>query len=400
MTMPPDIGTRAPYASDPRRSRGRRTPEPDSPTRTAFQRDRDRIIHASAFRRLQYKTQVFVYHEGDHYRTRLTHSLEVAQIARSICRVMQLDEDLGEALALAHDLGHTCFGHAGEDALDQKMAPFGGFDHNAQTLRILTKLEKRFAEFDGLNLTWECLEGVVKHNGPLVDAAGKPLKGEGPLPVAILEYSAEQDLELATHAGPEAQVAALADDIAYNNHDIDDGLRAGLFRLEDLRELPLVGDVLAEVEAKYPDIGRERTAHETVRALIGRMINDVLVESRRRLAALDPQSVEDIRLHHAPVISFSAEMAEQDRALKAFLWSRMYRQDRVNRMTSKARRCVRDLFDLLLAEPQCLPADWARRADGPGTARTARLVADFIAGMTDRFAIEEHARLFDISVTT
>ncbi|PWR23655.1 deoxyguanosinetriphosphate triphosphohydrolase [Zavarzinia compransoris] len=400
MTSPPAIGARAPYASDPRQSRGRRAAEPDSPTRSPFQRDRDRIIHSGAFRRLQYKTQVFIYHEGDHYRTRLTHSLEVAQIARSICRVMRLDEDLGEALALAHDLGHTCFGHAGEDALDHKMAPFGGFDHNAQTLRILTKLEKRFAEFDGLNLTWETLEGVVKHNGPLVDAGGKPLKGDGPLPAAIVEYMAEQDLELATHAGPEAQVAALADDIAYNNHDIDDGLRAGLFRLDDLRDLPLVGEVLCAVEAKYPGIGRERTAHETVRALIGRMVDDVLTESRRRLAALDPRTVGDIRRHHSPVISFSPAMAEQDRALKAFLWSRMYRHDRVNRMTSKARRCVRDLFDLLLAEPQCLPADWAKRAEGPGTARTARLVADFIAGMTDRFAIEEHARLFDISVTT
>lgn len=393
------IDARAPYASDPRRSRGRRTPEPDSPTRSPFQRDRDRIIHSGAFRRLQYKTQVFVYQEGDHYRTRLTHSLEVAQIARSICRVLLLDEDLGEALALAHDLGHTCFGHAGEDALDRCMQPFGGFDHNAQTLRILTKLEKRFAEFDGLNLTWETLEGVVKHNGPLVDAFGAPLKGV-PLPVAITEYMVEQDLELATHAGPEAQVAALADDIAYNNHDIDDGLRAGLFRLEDLRDLPLVGEVLRGIEAKYPGLPRERTAHETVRALIGRMIDDVVTETKRRLAALAPASVEDIRHHERPVVAFSETMAGQDRALKAFLWSRMYRHDRVNRVTSKARRCVRDLFELLLAEPQCLPADWARRAEGPGTPRTARLVADFIAGMTDRFAIEEHARLFDISVMT
>ena len=391
---------RAPYASDPRRSRGRRTPEPESTTRTAFQRDRDRVIHSGAFRRLQYKTQVFIFDVGDHYRTRLTHSLEVAQIARTVCRLLHLDEDLGEALALAHDLGHTCFGHAGEDALDQRMAPFGGFDHNAQTLRILTKLEKRFAEFDGLNLTFETLEGVVKHNGPLVDAEGRPLKGEGPLPAAIVEYMVEQDLELATHAGPEAQVAALSDDIAYNNHDIDDGLRAGLFRLDDLRDLPLVGEVLRGVEAKYPGIGRERTAHETVRALIGRMVTDVVAESRRRLEALAPRRVEDIRHHHRPVIAFSDTMAEQDRALKAFLWSRMYRHDRVNRMASKARRCVRDLFDLFLAEPQCLPADWARRAEGPGSPKTARLVADFIAGMTDRFAIEEHVRLFDISVTT
>ncbi|MFA5123075.1 deoxyguanosinetriphosphate triphosphohydrolase [Zavarzinia sp.] len=391
---------RAPYASDPRRSRGRRFPEPESATRSAFQRDRDRIIHSSAFRRLQYKTQVFVYHEGDHYRTRLTHSLEVAQIARSISRVLRLDEDLAEALALAHDLGHTCFGHAGEDALDQRMAPFGGFDHNAQTLRILTRLEKRYAQFDGLNLTWETLEGVVKHNGPLIGPDGRRRRGDGPLPAAILDYMEEQDLELATHAGPEAQVAALADDIAYNNHDLDDGIRAGLFTLDDLRDLPLVGAVVREVEARFPGLERQRVAHEVVRALIGRMVDDLLAESQRRLATLKPDSVEAIRRHNVPVIAFSAAMAEQDRALKAFLWTRMYRHDRVNRMTSKARRCVRDLFDLYLAEPQCLPADWARRAEGPGRPKTARLVADFIAGMTDRFAIEDHARLFDITVNT
>ncbi|RJF87659.1 deoxyguanosinetriphosphate triphosphohydrolase [Oleomonas cavernae] len=392
--------TAAPYASDPRRSRGRRHPEPESPTRSVFQRDRDRIIHSGAFRRLQYKTQVFVYHEGDHYRTRLTHSLEVAQIARSICRVLGLDEDLAEALALAHDLGHTCFGHAGEDALHERMAPFGGFDHNAQTLRILTRLEKRYADFDGLNLTWETLEGVVKHNGPLVDAQGKRRRGAGPLPVAILDYMGEQDLELATHAGPEAQVAALADDIAYNNHDIDDGLRAGLFQLADLRDLPLVGDVVAAVERQYPELERQRMAHEVVRRLINRMVEDVLGETARRLAALKPGLVEDIRHHGAPVVAFSPEMQAQDRALKEFLKARMYRHDRVNRMTSKARRTVRELFDLFLAEPDCLPADWARRAEGSGTPRTARLVADFIAGMTDRFAIEEHARLFDVSVHT
>ncbi len=386
----------APYASLAAASRGRRYAEPESPTRSAFQRDRDRIIHSSAFRRLQYKTQVFLYHEGDHYRSRLTHSLEVAQIARSIGRVLALDEDLAEALALAHDLGHTCFGHAGEEALDAVMVPFGGFDHNAQTLRILTRLEHRYGAFDGLNLTWETLEGVVKHNGPLLDAAGGT--GARPLPLAIVEYVAEHDLELASHAGPEAQVAALADDIAYNNHDIDDGLRAGLFTLDDLVEVPLVGDVVAQVRALYPGAERQRQAHEVVRRLINRMVDDVIGESRRRLAALAPASVAAIRAAGRPVVAFSDAMAGQDRALKGFLKTRMYRADRVNRMTSKARRIVRDLFALLHAEPECLPAAWARRADGAGTPRTARLVADFIAGMTDRFAIEEHARLFDVTI--
>src|ERR1051326_2189745 len=282
---------RAPYASDPEKSRGRLHPEPEHAMRSPFQRDRDRILHSSAFRRLKHKTQVFVYHEGDHYRTRLTHSLEVAQIARTLCRTLRLDEDLGEAVALAHDLGHTPFGHAGEEALHAAMKPFGGFDHNAQTLRIITKLEERSAEFDGLNLTWETLEGAVKHNGPLL----KDGRALDDLPAAIVEYCRDHDLELGGHAGPEAQIAALSDDIAYNNHDIDDGLRAGLFEIGDLKGLPLVGEMFVAVEKKYPGLAPSRLIHEAIRRMINAMVEDVLAETRRRLAAGEPKSVNDIR---------------------------------------------------------------------------------------------------------
>ncbi len=381
-----------PYASDPAQSRGRLHREAEAEGRTPFQRDRDRIIHSTAFRRLKHKTQVFVYHEGDHYRTRLTHSLEVAQIARSLARRLGLDEDLAEALALAHDLGHTPFGHAGEEALDLAMRDFGGFDHNAQTLRILSQLEQRYAAFDGLNLTWETLEGVVKHNGPLVTRT-RALAG---LPVAIVEYQRLQDLELHTWPGAEAQVAALSDDIAYNNHDIDDGLRAGLFTLADICAVPLVGEAVARVRAQYPAIDEHRLVSETTRRLIDLMISDVLGESRRRLAALQPPAVEAIRGHDKAVIAFSPEMAAADRRLKEFLFERMYRHYRVNRMTSKARRVVRELFDLLFREPDCLPEDWRDRARNADERRRARLVADYIAGMTDRFALLEHRRLLDV----
>ncbi len=353
--------------------------------RSVFQRDRDRIIHCSAFRRLKYKTQVFVYHEGENFRTRLSHSLEVSQIARSISRTLGLNEDLAEALALAHDLGHTPFGHAGEDALQEVMAEFGGFDHNGQTLRIVTSLECRYAAFDGLNLTWETLEGLVKHNGPMV----------GLLPWAITEYAAVQDLDLSSHAGLEAQAAALADDIAYNNHDIDDGLRAKLFTVADLLDVPLVGPVFHEVRQTYPTIDHQRLIHEAIRRLINRMVTDCVEESRRRLNDLKPHSADEVRAAGRPLISFSDEMREHDAALKKFLFANMYRHYKVNRETTKARRVVRDLFSLLLAEPGCLPTDWALRADGPNGAGTARLVADYIAGMTDRFALDEHRRLFD-----
>ena len=385
----------SPYATDPAESRGRRLPEPESQTRNAFQRDRDRIIHSAAFRRLQYKTQVFVYHEGDHYRSRLTHSLEVSQIARGICRQLGLHEDLAEAVALAHDLGHTPFGHAGEDALDEVMRPYGGFDHNAQTLRILTRLERRYAAFDGLNLTWEVLEGAVKHNGPLVRPGETPAEAAARVPAAILEYVAQHDLELATHPGPEAQVAALADDIAYNNHDIDDGLRAGLFRLSDLDDLPLVGEVVRRVAGLYPDAEPGRLSHEVARRLIGVMVDDVVAETRRRLAERRPGSAAEVRAMPAPLVAFSPAVAECDRALKAFLKSHMYRHWRVNRMMSKSRRVVRELFGFYLDEPACLPPEWSALTDGPGTPYTARRVADFIAGMTDRFALRDHHRLFD-----
>ena len=385
--------TLASYACNPADTRGRRYVETESRTRTVYQRDRDRIIHSTAFRRLKHKTQVFVYHEGDHYRTRLTHSLEVAQIARSLARVLDLDEDLSEALALAHDLGHPPFGHAGEDALKTAMAPYGGFDHNGQTLRVLTALEARYAEFDGLNLTWETLEGVAKHNGPLLG----PGRDQADLPWAVAEYNRIQDLELASWPGPEAQAAALSDDIAYNAHDIDDGLRAGLFGPDDLLEVPLVGPIVATVRGAYPDIERSRLVHETVRRLIDRMIDDVIGESRLRLAALAPASAAAVRAHDRPVIGFAPAMDQANSHLKRFLYERMYRHSKVNRMTSKARRVVGDLFGIFHEEPDCLPTDWRRRAEAAsGDAARARVVADYIGGMTDRFAHDEHRRLFDL----
>ncbi|MCH7693632.1 MAG: deoxyguanosinetriphosphate triphosphohydrolase [Proteobacteria bacterium] len=389
------VHTLAPYACDPGASRGRLYPEPESATRTCFQRDRDRIIHAGAFRRLAYKTQVFVNHEGDFFRTRLTHSLEVSQITRSVCRSLRLNEDLAEALALAHDLGHPPFGHAGEDALKEMMEPFGGFDHNAQSLRVITLLEKRYVEFDGLNLTWETLEGVVKHNGPLTGAGG-----DEPLPRAIAEYAGTHDLELGTFAGAEAQVAAIADDVAYNNHDIDDGLRAGLFTVADLAEVPLVGPVFADVARAYPGVDESLLIHEAVRRMIGAMVTDILAETARRIAEIGPATADDIRHCGRPVAGFSDGMGENEAALKAFLSENMYGHYKLNRMTSKARRVVKDLFRLLVDEPECLPTEWRRQAGAPGSAATAQLVADYIAGMTDRSALDEHRRMFDVQART
>jgi len=382
----------APYATLPWRSKGRYHREAESPSRSPFQRDRDRIIHSAAFRRLKHKTQVFVYHEGDHYRTRLTHSLEVAQITRTICRTLRLDEDLGEAVALAHDLGHTPFGHAGEEALHGVMLPYAGFDHNAQTLRILTKLEDRYAEFNGLNLTWETLEGAVKHNGPLL----KPGRALADLPAAIVEYCKDHDLELDGHAGPEAQVAALSDDIAYNNHDIDDGLRAGLFEVKDLLDLPLVGEMFALVTTKYPGIEQPRLIHEAVRRVINAMVEDVVAETRRRLKEANPQSVAEIRALGRPVVAFSEAMTATEKTVKRFLYTRMYEHWKLNRSHSKARRVVVDLFNLLFAEPNCLPSPWREKAEQAGAHSRARVVADYIAGMTDRYALDEHRRLFDL----
>jgi dGTPase len=385
---------RAIFATDPDRSRGRLHDEAPSATRTDFQRDRDRIIHADAFRRLKQKTQVFVAHEGDHYRTRLTHSLEVAQIARTAARVLGLDEDLAETLSLAHDIGHPPFGHAGETALNAVMAPYGGFDHNAQALRVLTKLEQRYPQFDGLNLTWETLEGVIKHNGPLVT----PDSGIDKLPTAFRDYDALQSLGLDTFAGPEAQVAALADDIAYNNHDIQDGLRAGLFEIDDLMDVPLAGDVFRGVMEQYPGLERDRLISESVRRLIGIWLADLIAEFQSRAAAEKPKTVEEVRALSRPLAAFSADIAERQKPLRAFLFERMYRHHKVNRMMSQARRIVRELFTLFLEEPNTLPPPWSTRARAPGadTPRRARVVCDYIAGMTDTYAIDEHRRLFNL----
>jgi dGTPase len=387
---------RAVYASDPAQSRGRRYEEPASPSRNAFRRDCDRIIHSAAFRRLAHKTQVFVYHEGDHYRTRLTHTLEVAQIARSLARALGLDEDLAEALALAHDLGHPPFGHAGERALDECLAGSGGFDHNAQALRIVTDLERRYAAFNGLNLSWETLEGLVKHNGPLVDRAGLPVGryARQGAPAPIIAYSKIQDLELWTYASAEAQVAALSDDIAYDAHDIDDGLRADLFTLEDISEVPLVGNILREIDAKHPNIEPARRVHETVRALITCMIEDVIGETGRRVAMLKPHSLAEVRDAPRPIVGFAPAMEKADREIKGFLYPRMYRHDRVMRVMADAERVVRDLFARYTEAPDDLPQEWGEGIVGSDASKRVRHIADYIAGMTDRYALIEHAKYF------
>lgn len=385
----------APYASHPAASRGRLVPESECAMRSCYQRDRDRIIHSAAFRRLEYKTQVFVNHEGDHYRTRLTHSLEVSQLARSMSRCLLLNEDLAEALALAHDLGHTPFGHAGEDGLNDAMHAFGGFDHNAQTIRILTQLEARYAGFDGLNLTWETLEGIAKHNGPLV---GKDITK--PLPRALRHYTDMHDLELTSYASLEAQVASLADDIAYHNHDIEDGLRAGFFTLDELATLPLLSEIVAEVRNQYPHVSTHRQSHEVIRRMINRMVADLLANTRATLKAENIVSPKDIRGLGRATASFSNDMSQANDTIKAFLFKHMYRHYKVNRMASKARRVVAQLFEFFVAEPECLPTQWQALATKAGTQQTAETVADYIAGMTDRFALEEHARMFDPAVKT
>ncbi len=382
----------APYAADPGRSRGRLEPEPDSPNRSPFARDRDRILHAAAFRRLNYKTQVFIYHEGDHYRSRLTHSLEVAQIARAIARTVEVDEDLTEALALAHDLGHPPFGHAGERALDAAMRGAGGFDHNAQSLRVVTSLEKKYARFDGLNLTWETLEGLVKHNGPLL---GPNAVKSGPVPEAILDYCARQDLELATFASVEAQAAALADDIAYNNHDIDDGFRAGFFTFAELAEVPIAGRALTQVRATYPGIDGARLLYETIRRLISAMIEDAVAEAKRRLDALHPESAAEIRNAPQNIVAFSEEMRRDLEQLRAFLFARVYRHERITRIMGEAEGVVEALFRRYSETPNSLPPEWREQAPSRETRAFFRHIADFIAGMTDRFALAEHRRLFD-----
>jgi dGTPase len=393
--MAAKVSARASFACDVRLSRGRLRPEPASATRSAFRRDCDRLIHATAFRRLAHKTQVFVFHEGDHFRTRLTHTLEVAQIARALARSLGLDEDLAEGCALGHDLGHPPFGHAGERALDHCLDAYGGFDHNAQTLRVVTTLERPYPGFDGLNLTWETLEGLVKHNGPLTDRAGRPgaRHARRGLPRAIAEYTRIHDLELWTHPSAEAQAGAIADDIAYDAHDIDDGLRAEMFALDDLAAVPLIGDILGEIDTDHPRIEAARRVHELRRRLITRMIEDVIGETLRGAAELRLDSAEAVRRAGVPIVAFSPAMAQADRAIKDFLHPRLYRHARIMRIMGDAEQVVRALFAHYLAQPADMPPEW-RQGDPDDTTRRALRVADFIAGMTDRYAMVEHARLF------
>jgi dGTPase len=388
---------RAPFACDPDRSRGRLFAEPPSKTRSAFRRDCDRVIHSTAFRRLKHKTQVFVFHEGDHYRTRLTHSLEVAQIARALARQLGLDEDLTETLALAHDLGHPPFGHAGERALDKCLEEHGGFDHNAQALRVVTVLEHRHPEFDGLNLTWESLEGIVKHNGPLTERSGAAAGRyrETGIPVGISDYNANHDLELSSYASLEAQVAAFADDIAYDAHDIDDGLRAGLFEVDDLKVMPLAAEIIAEIDKRYPGLDDIRRGAELVRELISHFIGAVFSEASRLLEAAKPQSAQDVRHHHAPLVAFPPAVAEEEAAIKAFLKVRMYRAERVMRVMRDAEQIVFDLFARYQRSPGDLPPEWVEGHQRESESVRARRIGNFIAGMTDRFALIEHQRLFD-----
>jgi dGTPase len=390
---------RSAYACDPDRSRGRLFAEPPSKTRSPFRRDCDRVIHSTAFRRLKHKTQVFVFHEGDHYRTRLTHSLEVAQIARALARQLGLDEDLTETLALAHDLGHPPFGHAGERALDACLQAHGGFDHNAQTLRVVTSLEHRYPDFDGVNLTWESLEGIVKHNGPLTGSNGAPVgryRDHG-IPCAISDYTGTYDLELWSFASLEAQVAAIADDIAYNAHDIDDGLRAGLFRVDDLKVMPLTAEMIGDIDRHYPGLDDNRRGAELVRELISCLIGAVVSEARRRLDLARPKSVDDVRKAGSALVAFSPEVARAEAGIKAFLKERMYRHSRVMRVMGEAEQILFDLFARYQSSPGDLPPEWLPPEGGHLETETgrARRIGNFIAGMTDRFALTEHQRLFD-----
>jgi dGTPase len=388
---------RASYASDPSASRGRVHAEPEDGLRSSFQRDRDRIIHSNAFRRLKHKTQVFIHHEGDHFRTRLTHSLEVAQIARSIARPLGLDEDLAEALALAHDLGHPPFGHAGERALDRALEEFGGFDHNAQSLRVVTALERRYPLFDGLNLTWETLEGLVKHNGPLTDHAGRPIGPHegGPLPDPIRELDARMDLQLQAFPGLEAQAAAIADDVAYDCHDLEDGLRASLLDVDDLESRLLTGSLVGDIRREYPGLETPRLVHELIRRAITTMIRDVLAETAARIETGGVRTGEDVRAFGRAIVGFSPELAVAERQLKRFLLDSVYRHDQIMRSVAAAEGIVADLFDAYRSNPELMPEDWSRDLGTLSPPEQARRVADYIAGMTDRFSLSEYRRLFD-----
>lgn len=382
----------APYATRAEETRGRLFPESPSETRTEFQRDRDRIIHSGGFRKLRNKTQVFIENEGDYYRTRLTHSLEVAQIARSAARALGLNEDLTDAISLAHDLGHTCFGHAGEGALSGLMESFGGFSHNEQTLRVLTQQEHRYLDFDGLNLTWETLEGVIKHNGPLL-----PEKEDKPVAASITEFNEKFDLELNHFASAEAQIAALADDIAYNTHDIDDGYRAGFFDYDDLKKLPLFGPILEDIRRTHPDASKTRIVSSVVRQVIGSMVTDMLDTTRANVARLKPSSAHDVRKAKEQIVNFSFAMQGNIRVLRNFLEERVYGHSDVNRVCAKSERIVKEMFIFLMERPDCMPNKWYDLLDaGMNTddAVKARVVADYIAGMTDRFAVQEHRQFF------
>jgi len=385
--------TLAPYACQPDASRGRLFVERMSSFRSPFQRDRDRIIHSSAFRRLKHKTQVFVEHEGDYYRTRLTHSIEVAQVARTISGVLGLNTDLAECIALAHDLGHTPFGHTGEDALAALMAPYGGFDHNAQALRIVTRLERHYADFDGLNLTWESLEGIAKHNGPVI-GPNADAKHAGPLPYALAEVNAAWDLELHTHASAEAQVAAIADDVAYSHHDLHDGLRSGLFSEADLMDLPVTGPAFEEVDRLYPGLEKMRRRHEALRRVFGRMVEDVIAVAQGRLEAAQPKSVDEIRTMGTTIIRFSKPLYQELKAIRSFLFTRMYRAPSVVVMRKEVTEVVNGLFPLFLSRPELLPEEWRHDIEAAqGETELARIVADYVSGMTDRFALQEGQRL-------
>ena len=380
------------FSTNFKNSKGRLFKEKEDINRSIYQRDRDRVIHSSAFRRLEHKTQVFVHHEGDHYRSRLTHSLEVSQIARTIARLFHLDEDLAEVISLAHDLGHTPFGHAGEEALNKSMIKYGGYDHNAQTLRIITLLEKKYYDFDGLNLTWETLEGIVKHNGPIIKKN---------IPFAISDYiNKGMDLEIDTWCGPEAQVASLADDIAYFSHDFEDGIRANFFTIEEIIEsFRILNKHKKKIKIKIKNTERRRIVNEIRRLIISCMIDDLVIATKENINKYKPKNSEDIRLLNAPIMSFSLNMKENMKEIRKFLTLKMYKHSEINRMTSKAKRIITDLFQIYANEADCLPEDWRKIVEDPKKDITSRnrIIADYIAGMTDRFAINEHRKLFDFN---
>lgn len=389
------VGERAIYAEQAHRSRGRLYPEGESLTRSPFQRDRDRIVHSTAFRRLKHKTQVFIAHEGDHYRTRLTHTIEVSQIARALARALKLDEDLAEGVALVHDFGHTPFGHTGEEALDELLENYGGFDHNAQSLLIVANLERQYAEFDGLNLTWESLEGLVKHNGPL---SKRGEDNSEDIPLAIRNYNQIHDLWLWSHASLEAQSAAIADDIAYNTHDIDDGLRSGLLTHDMLEEVPFLAGLLKEVRDKYPQLDYERLTHEVTRRQITKMVEDVISTAQSNLIRIAPQSADDVRNAGETIVGFSDDMATVDKSLKTFLFANVYRHKTVLEKREQVAKVVKDLFSAFMNDPELMSgARWVEGLDRLSEEAKARHVGDYLAGMTDNFALDLHARLFDHS---